>query len=103
MLPLVTIQEVCRLLEERKMSHRKIAYMLGVSRGTIGAISSGRRGMHGREPGAERPILCCLELPPERCQGCGGTVYKPCVLCCAREYKARQKYLQSLPMPRRVA
>jgi len=103
MLPLATVQEVRRLLDEGKMSHRKIAHKLGVSRGTIGAISSGRRSVYGREPRAEGPTLCCLEQPPERCQGCGGTVYKPCVLCCVREYKARQKHWQSIPLSRRVA
>jgi len=103
MLPLVVVQEVRRLLDERELSQRKIANKLRISRGTIGAIASGRRGMYGREPDLERPTLCCLELPAERCRGCGATVYKPCVLCSARKYLARQKRLKSFPAQRRVA
>ncbi len=103
MLPLVVIQEARRLLDEGEMSQRKIAHKLRVSRGTIGAIARGRRGVYGREPGSEEPTLCCLELPPERCNGCGANVYKPCVLCCARAYQERQKFLQNFSIPRRVA
>ena len=103
MLPLVVIQEVRRLLDEREFSHRKIADKLRISRGTVGAIASGRRGIFGREPDAAGPTLCCLELPPERCRGCGATVYKPCVLCSTRKYQARLKLLQILPVHRRVA
>ncbi len=103
MLPLVVVEKVRRMLDERKMSHRKIADKLGISRGTVGAIASGRRGVYGREPGQKSPTLCCLELPPERCSGCGATVYLPCVLCSVRKYQARQNRIQSISMQRRVA
>lgn len=103
MLPLVVIQEVRQMLNDRKLSHRKIADKLKISRGTVGAISSGRRGIFGSEPDVEGITLCCWNSPPERCRGCGATVYKPCVLCSARAYKARQGRLQLIPMPRRVA
>ena len=103
MLPLATVHEIRRLLGERRMSQRKIADKLGVSRGTIHAIASGRRGVFGREPGLDGPTLCCRDMPAERCPGCGATVYKPCVLCGAREYRAREKRLLSTPVPRRVA
>lgn len=97
MLPVSVIEEVRRLLEEGELSQRKIASKLSVSRGTVGAIASGQRGIHGREPtDDEQPMLCCFDVPPERCVGCGATVYKPCVLCGAREYKARQKLIHAL-------
>ncbi|MEM8943729.1 MAG: helix-turn-helix transcriptional regulator [Planctomycetota bacterium] len=108
MLPLAVVEEVRRLLDEKKLSQRKIAQKLQVSRGTVGAIASGKRGIYGREPSDESPELSCMELPPERCDGCGATVYKPCVLCRARDYEARQKLLDLLSRsksspPRRVA
>lgn len=90
MLPLATVQEISRLLAEGKLSQRKIAEKLGVSRGTVGAIASGRRGMFGREPERDRPELCCFDVPPERCAGCGAMVYKPCVLCRTRAYLRRR-------------
>lgn len=96
MLPLAVVKEVRRLLDEGEMSQRGIARKLSISRGTVGAIASGRRGIYGREPKSQESTLCCLDLPPERCTGCGAMVYKPCVLCQARQYRARQKEQQRL-------
>ena len=96
MLPLATVQEIQRLLEEEQLSQRKIAAKLGVSRGTIGAIASGRRGLFGKEPDQDTPELCCLELPPERCPTCGGMVYMPCVLCRTRDFQRREEAAQDL-------
>jgi len=91
MLSLAVVEEIRRLLDEGQLSQRKIALKLNVSRGTVGAIASGRRGVYGSEPKSTEPTLCCLELPPERCTGCGAMVYMPCVLCRAREFRARQE------------
>jgi len=103
MLPLAVVQEIRRLLEEGRLSQRKIAAKLGVSRGTIGAIASGRRGIYGKEPGREAPDQACIELIAERCAGCGARVYKPCVLCRARAYRARQEQLSRTGgLPHRV-
>ena len=93
MLSLAVIREACRLLDAGELSHRKIANQLGVSRGTIGALASGRRAVYGREPGTQGTALRCWDTPPERCRGCGATVFKPCLLCRAREYKARHQPL----------
>jgi len=103
MLPLAAIQEVRRLLDEGGLSQRKIADRTGVSRGTVNAIARGRRGLYGSEPPPDMPTLCCWELPPERCTGCGGKVFKPCVLCRARDFRHRQRRLHELSVPRRVA
>jgi transcriptional regulator with XRE-family HTH domain len=77
------VTEVRRLLSEKKLSQRKIARLVGVSRGTIGAIAAGRRPDYAalRKPDddAEKP-----SGPPERCPGCGGMVYLPCRLCRTR-------------------
>ena len=96
MLPLVVVEEIRRLLEEGQLSQRKIAAKLRVSRGTVGAIANGRRGIYGSEPDPEKPDFCSLDLPPERCRGCGAMVYMPCVLCRARRYSERQHDLREL-------
>ena len=77
------VTEIRRLLVEDKLSQRKIAKLTGVSRGTVGAIASGRRPDY--EPRSksddefERP-----SGPPQRCTTCGGMVYMPCRLCALR-------------------
>jgi hypothetical protein len=75
-LPLV-VDEIRRLLQQRELSQRAIARRLGVSRGTVNTIFSGKR----------RDRVCCgLDHdapcgPPERCPGCGGMVQMPCLVC----------------------
>ena len=101
MLPVATVEEICRLLEEGQLSQRKIADKLGVSRGTVGAIATGRRGLYGREPDPQQPNLYCPDVPPERCRGCGGMVYKPCALCRTRRYVQRQRNLRELSSGKR--
>ena len=81
------VEEIKRLLAEKRLSQRKIAVRLGVSRGTVHAIARGkRRDRPPREP--ERPRRPAG--PPERCPGCGGQVYMPCLLCRARAVKERR-------------
>lgn len=108
MLPLAVVEEIQRMLDEGEVSQRGIARKLNISRGTVGAIASGKRGIYGREQDDATPEVCCLEMPPERCDGCGAKVYKPCVLCSTRKYETRQRLLELLkarPIPslRRVA
>ena len=84
MLPIATVLEIKRLIDEGQLSRRGIAKKLGVSRGTVNAIASGVRGLHGREKVDEPP-----EPPPQRCSGCGDLVRLPCVACRARDYRRR--------------
>ena len=93
MLPLHQVQEIRRLLDEGNLSQRKIAKRLNVSRGTVGAIASGQRGIYGRESTRDE-LDICYELPPERCPGCGAMVYKPCILCRTHDYQQRLKQLR---------
>jgi hypothetical protein len=89
MIPPKIVAEVRRLLAERKLSKRKIAELTGVGRNSVCAIASGRR--MDREPrAADEPLG-----PPQRCPGCGGMVYMPCLLCSARQSAAEQP--QSAP------
>jgi len=94
MLPLSKVKEVRRLLDDGELSQRKIAKLLDVSRGVVGAIASGRRGIYGKEP----PIddlsgLPTEDLKPVRCPDCGGWVYMPCALCRARKFRCQRRLL----------
>ena len=79
------VADVRRLLAEGTHSQRKIARLTGISRGTVGAIASGRRTDYDNSGNGdlEEP-----SGPPERCPGCGGMVYMPCLLCQARNESA---------------
>ncbi|MAT68487.1 MAG: hypothetical protein CMJ58_03090 [Planctomycetaceae bacterium] len=91
MLSVKVVEEICRLLAEGELSQRAIAKRLSVSRGVIGAIASGKRGIYGREtPRAADPTDWDGQ-PPQRCPTCGGMVRMPCLLCEARAYRRRQR------------
>lgn len=81
------VAEIRRLLADGTHSQRAVARLTGISRGTIGAIASGKRP--DRAPTVdtwEEP-----SGPPERCPGCGGLVFMPCLLCRAREKAAETR------------
>jgi hypothetical protein len=91
MLPQSLIHEIDRLLKQRRLSHRKIAARVGVSRGTVSAIASGRRGLHGKDlREAEFRSLVPI-APAARCCRCGYRVYLPCLICAARQHKNQPK------------
>jgi hypothetical protein len=94
MLALSLVQEIERLLQDGTLSQRKIAVRLGVGRGTVAAIASGRRGIYGREADDDLDPLV-HHLPPERCPECGFFVYMPCMVCRAREHRHWQKVWQT--------
>ena len=83
------VDQIDRLLQSGQLSHRKIAAKLGVGRGTVAAIASGRRGLYGREPLDDGPASVPL-TPAERCRQCGYRVYMPCLICRSRDYRERQ-------------
>lgn len=91
MLPLARVQEVRRLLDEGQLSQRQIAARVGVSRGTVGAIALGKRGLHGRESFGEDDDPCAPTSLPVRCPGCGALVYLPCLLCRTRFYSEQRQ------------
>ena len=102
MLPKALVDEVNRLLHEGKLSQRKIAGRLGVSRATVSAIASGRRGLYGREPEGER-TLGRGGSPPARCPRCGYRVYMPCLVCRSRDYRREQQLAAVVPAQSRSA
>jgi transcriptional regulator with XRE-family HTH domain len=85
------VQEIMRLLAEGRLSQRKIARVVGVSRGTVCAIARGKRldrkARRNEKEAEERPLG-----PPERCPGCGGLVHLPCRAC-----RLRKRLAQSPP------
>ncbi len=87
MLSLTMVLEIRRLLDEGELSQRAIAEKLNVSRGVVGAMASGRRGLFGRDESAPARHAINPGALPVRCPDCGGLVYLPCVLCAARAYR----------------
>jgi hypothetical protein len=75
------VAEIRRRLDTH--SQRKIAAMLGVSRGTVATVALGRWREHAADDAAEPTG------PPARCAGCGGMVYMPCLLCRLRNERPR--------------
>jgi hypothetical protein len=74
-----TIAEIQRRLHLKTHSQRRIAALLGVSRGSVSSIATGRR--HDPLVDAADDVPAEGSGPPARCPGCGGLVYMPCLLC----------------------
>jgi DNA-binding XRE family transcriptional regulator len=87
------VREIDRLLRAGELSQRQIAARLKVSRGTISAIASGRRGLYGKDPFQKYSPLV-PSSPPTRCPHCGYRVYLPCIICRIRQHRQRQRYLR---------
>ena len=76
--------EIRRMLQEGRLSQRKIASQIGVSRGTVNAIALGKRPCHRNELRGAREGFIPPTGPLMRCPGCGGRVQMPCLLCYIR-------------------
>lgn len=83
------VAEVRRLLEEGRLSQRKIAQWTGVSRGTVHAIARGRRPDCEARRCRRTDAVTPPSGPPRRCPGCGGMVQMPCLLCQLRAIQRR--------------
>jgi transcriptional regulator with XRE-family HTH domain len=95
MLAPAKVDEAKRLVDEGKLSQRKIAKLLGMSRATVAAIASGKRPDYE----ARRRALAAEEEPLgpiERCPTCGGRVYMPCRLCRVRRSLAREQRIAKM-------
>ena len=57
---------------------------LGISRGTVNAISQGRRPDYSQLQTPEAANFPFPQGVPRRCPGCGGMVQMPCLLCHVR-------------------
>lgn len=95
MLALSIVEEIDRLLKAGKLSQRKIAEHLRVSRGVVSAIARGRRALFGRALEAEEAVRGPL-TSPERCPKCGFFVQMPCLVCRTREYRHGRRVLEAM-------
>jgi len=82
-----------------ELSQRKIAELTGISRGTVGAISTGKRSDYQSRPPSGKETLAEADGPLQRCPGCGGMVNMPCRLCRARAIKSNHP---ASPIPLRT-
>lgn len=87
MISQATVKEARRLLAEGKLSQRKIAQHLGISRATIGQIAQGKRPDY-EVP--EKETTFDKSGLPVRCPTCGGKVFMPCFACGIRAEKNRE-------------
>lgn len=83
MLAMAKVKEAERLLLEGRLSQRKIAAFVGISRATVSAIARGRRADYEARLAARASEMEPLG-PIVRCGGCGGRVYSPCRACRVR-------------------
>ncbi|MEA1951444.1 MAG: helix-turn-helix transcriptional regulator [Planctomycetota bacterium] len=87
------INEVRRLLLEKQYSQRKIALRLGVSRGTVNSIATGKRLDYPQRDytgeSGEGGFIPPAGLP-RRCPRCGAKVMLPCLACHVRALSARR-------------
>ena len=87
----VVIDRIRRLLAERRLSQRKIAAIVGVSRGSVAGVARGDRpdyeAIRRKRQEQKDPLP---RGPLGRCPTCGGKVYMPCRLCQIREQLAAQ-------------
>lgn len=91
MITATVVDEIRRLLREGRLSQRKIAARIGVSRGTVNAISLGKRVCNSvRHPAGEEGFIPPTGLPV-RCPGCGARVQMPCLLCYIRTRPGRTR------------
>jgi len=79
------IDSIRQLLAEGRLSQRRIAKSLGVSRGTVASVADGRRpdyeALRRRREESRQPLVLG---PLGRCPTCGGMVHRPCRLCSLR-------------------
>lgn len=86
MLHVAVVREIRRLLDQGQLSQRSIAARLGVSRGVVGQIAAGTRGLHGSGETIRMVKPAPIDALATRCPGCGGKVYAPCRLCRVRAF-----------------
>ncbi len=78
------------LLKEKKFSQRKVAKMLGISRGTVGAIARGTRKLTRYLSAQEDAKVVSPQGPPRRCPLCGAKTKMPCLACQLRKQSGPQ-------------
>lgn len=78
------VENIKRLLSEGRLSQRKIALRLGVSRGTVNAIALGKRPDDSNRRKKSSDDFLPPTGPVARCRTCGALVQMPCLACQVR-------------------
>ena len=75
------IRKILLHIEQGELSQRKIAKILGVSRGTVQAVVHGRRTEHHASALKTATTWIVPSGQPKRCPHCGSWVKMPCLAC----------------------
>ena len=85
------VLKILFLLKEKKCSQRKVAKIIGVSRGTVSAIALGKRKLMRSLSAHEDASFISPQGPPRRCPLCGAKTQMPCLACQLRGRKRNEK------------
>ena len=85
------VLKILFLLKEKKYSQRKIAKILGVSRGTVNAIAQGKKKLRSCMTVQENSSFILPKGPPRRCLTCGAKTKMPCLACQLREKMRKEE------------
>jgi hypothetical protein len=101
MIAATLVDEIRRMLAEGRLSQRKIAQTMGVSRGTVNAIALGKRSHTSAcHPRREDDGFTPPTGMHVRCPGCGGLTQMPCLLCYIRTRNEARRPVRSGPCRR---
>ncbi len=90
MIAVTVVEEIRRMLGEGRLSQRKIASKIGVSRGTVSAIAQGKHVVVLKKQQSDQRGFIPPTGMPVRCPECGGLVQMPCLLCYIRTKRRQQ-------------
>lgn len=85
------VSRIRELLRGGRVSQRKIAQQVGVSRGTVNAIACGRRPDYTARRDDNGWEVPAASGPSMRCPGCGGLVRMPCLACRVRAMRRQRR------------
>jgi hypothetical protein len=100
MIAAALVDEARRMLRETRLSQREIAKRLGLSRGSVNAIASGKRRDRGHRPRQEEDAFIPPTGLPRRCPGCGGLAQMPCLACYIRAKNEAKRTARPSPARR---
>ncbi|MGL6226013.1 MAG: hypothetical protein ACRC10_05220 [Thermoguttaceae bacterium] len=81
------IKRILTLLAEKRYSQRMIAKILGVSRGLVSSVASGKQTLLRHKV---VDVEYAFQFPggkPKRCPSCGALVQMPCLACQIRQMR----------------
>jgi hypothetical protein len=92
MIALAKFHEARRLLAEGRLSQRKIALQVGISRATVSAIAQGHYADREARQRVREDYV--PSGPLARCGGCGGLVQMPCLYCHVRRMEEQEQAIR---------